>query len=182
MTRLNRFFPQGRRILPIGLAGLLVLALVYWHLFFGSLTAPFAKATEQPIPFSHQIHAGKYQIDCLYCHGAAAKSRIADLPSVKKCYDCHKLQGETGFLRNKAAIATHWEQKEPIAWVRVYDLPDHVYFTHRQHLEAGIECAACHGDVASRDVVRRARELKMGWCLDCHKEHKAPIECATCHI
>jgi len=79
-------------------------------------------------------------------------------------------------------LEAYGKKQEPIPWVRVYSLPDHVYFPHMMHVRAGVACAACHGDVAAMDLVTRSADLKMGWCLECHRQNKASIDCLTCHI
>ena len=134
----------------------------------------------QPIHFSHQIHAGEYGIHCLYCHSYAEVSRSAGVPDVETCRNCHIIIG-----RDKPEVKklmNYWKEKETIPWVKVHDLPDHVYFPHKMHVSAGVECTNCHGDVASMDRIKRVSSLKMGWCLSCHKENAASIDCWTCHI
>ncbi len=78
-------------------------------------------------------------------------------------------------------LMTYWEKKEPIPWVRVYGVPDHVYFPHMMHIRAGLVCTTCHGEVAAMQRITRSVKIKMGWCLNCHKQHKASIDCWTCH-
>lgn len=133
----------------------------------------------QPIAFSHKIHAGENGIPCLYCHRAAPKSTVAGIPAVADCRACHLF-----IARDKPEIQklrTYWDKKEPIPWVRVYGVPDHVYFPHMMHIRAGLVCSTCHGEVASMAHVTRSVKLEMGWCLSCHKQHKASIDCWTCH-
>ncbi len=134
----------------------------------------------QPIHFSHQIHAGENGIHCLYCHSYAEVSRSAGVPDVETCRNCHIIIG-----RDKPEVKklmNYWKEKETIPWVKVHDLPDHVYFPHKMHVRAGVECTNCHGDVASMDRIKRVSSLKMGWCMSCHKEKAASIDCWTCHI
>jgi hypothetical protein len=78
-------------------------------------------------------------------------------------------------------LMTYWENKQPIPWVRVYWVPDFVYFPHMMHIRAGRACAECHGDVAAMTRVTRKQKIEMGWCLNCHRQHKASIDCWTCH-
>jgi hypothetical protein len=133
----------------------------------------------QPLSFSHKTHAGDNGMACLFCHRLATKSRIAGIPSVADCRSCHL------FISPDAAEITklmgYWEKQEPIPWARVYSVPDHVYFPHMMHLRAGLACASCHGEVAAMDRVTRSVNLKMGWCMDCHKQKKAGIDCWMCH-
>lgn len=133
---------------------------------------------DQPIAFSHKIHAGENQVPCLYCH-TADRSRSAGVPAVATCMGCHKVTARNQPQVQK--LAAYWDRKEPIPWVRVHNLPDHVQFTHEPHIRAGIECAACHGPVETMDVVRQVESLKMGWCIKCHERDEASTDCATCH-
>ena len=134
----------------------------------------------QPIAFSHKLHAGTNGIHCLYCHRYAPKSPLAGIPSVADCRACHL------YISPKAPeimkLLGYWEKQEPIAWVRVHSLPDFVYFPHMMHIRAKIDCSACHGEVATMERISRTASLKMGWCLECHRQHKASIDCWTCHI
>jgi hypothetical protein len=134
----------------------------------------------QPIIFSHKLHAGSHGIPCLYCHRYAPKSRLAGIPAVADCRACHLyIAPESPEIKK---ILGYWDRREPISWVRVNSLPDHVYFPHMMHIRARIDCSACHGDVAAMERITRAASLKMGWCLGCHRQHKASIDCWTCHI
>ena len=134
----------------------------------------------QPIAFSHKLHAGTNGIPCLFCHRYAATSSVAGIPAVADCRDCHRYIAAYASEIDK--LMKYWERKEPIPWVRVYWLPDHVYFPHKMHIRAKIDCRTCHGDVAAMERITRKVHLKMGWCLGCHRQHKANIDCWTCHI
>ena len=139
------------------------------------------RAPAQPIEFSHKIHAGDNSIPCLYCHSQAERSRVAGVPNVKRCMGCHNI------IKTDAPeiikLAAYWEKKEPIPWIKVHNLPDHVYFPHKRHIKAGLECKMCHGDVAGMSRVTRIAPLKMGWCLKCHTQRnvKNGRDCWTCH-
>jgi mono/diheme cytochrome c family protein len=129
-------------------------------------------APEQPIAFSHKIHAGQYEIDCQYCHTGASKGKNATIPSVNICMNCHN-QIKTGTLTGDAEIGKiirAYEQNKPIEWVRVHNLPDLAYFNHSQHVAVGnVDCETCHGPIREMDVVRQHSLLTMGWCIDCHR-------------
>ena len=122
---------------------------------------------DQPIAFPHRVHAGDNRIACLYCHGAARTSRYAGIPSASLCTSCHDLlEKQTGEIeRLKEAV----QLGHPIAWVKVHNLPDHVYFNHSQHVVSGVACQRCHGAVERMDRVAQTAPLTMGWCLDCHR-------------
>jgi mono/diheme cytochrome c family protein len=140
-------------------------------------------APEQPIKFSHEIHAGQNQIACVYCHSGVEKSKHANIPSANVCMNCHAyiqegaVSGKEEINKIYAALDYNPEtrvygpNKKPIEWIRVHNLPDHVYFNHSQHVKVGkIECTECHGAVDSMAVVKQNSPLTMGWCIDCHRK------------
>ncbi len=128
---------------------------------------------EQPIAFSHKIHAGQYEIDCKYCHTGVTKGKNATIPSLNVCMNCHN-QIKSGTTTGEAEIGKivrAFNENKPIEWVRVHNLPDLAYFNHSQHVNVGnIECQTCHGPVQEMDVVRQHSLLTMGWCIDCHRK------------
>jgi hypothetical protein len=123
----------------------------------------------QPIAFSHRIHAGESKIPCLYCHFGARKSRHAGIPADSVCMNCHSiLSTQTREVEKlKEALLQH----RPIAWVKVHNLPDFVYFNHSQHVLSGVACQICHGPIETMDRVKQVSPLTMGWCLKCHRAH-----------
>ncbi len=134
-----------------------------------------AYAPLQPIKFSHEVHAGLNQTDCFYCHSTAEYSKSAGIPSVNVCMNCHLIvrEGTNSGKFEIDKIYHAFENNIPIEWVRVHNLPDHVFFSHAQHVGAGkLDCAECHGPVEEMDVLTQHADLSMGWCLDCHKTRK----------
>lgn len=126
-------------------------------------------APQQPIPFSHKLHAGENKIDCNYCHTGVRKAKHANIPSPNICMNCHN-QVKTDSPEIKKIYASI-ENNEPIKWVRIHNLPDLAYFNHSQHVKVGgIECETCHGPIKEMEVVRQYSELTMGWCIDCHRK------------
>ena len=123
----------------------------------------------QPLAFSHKLHAGDNHIACLYCHYGARTSRHAGIPSASVCMGCHGMLGKQTVDLEKLKEAVQLER--PIAWVKVHNLPDFVYFNHSQHVVSGVACARCHGRVEEMDRMEQSAPLTMGWCLDCHREH-----------
>ncbi len=126
-------------------------------------------APEQPIPFSHQRHAGQFQIPCLYCHGSAEYAEFASVPGLETCMNCH-----TMVLPNSPwiqQVKKAYDEKKPIAWVKVHVLPDFVYFNHSRHVSAGVQCQTCHGPVETMEKVYQFSKLNMGWCIDCHRNN-----------
>ena len=152
---------------------------------------------EQPIYYSHTVHAGVNQISCLYCHGGAQESKHANIPSVNVCMNCHmgineyakgpKIYREDGTeVDGTAEIQKLYKfagwnpdtkqysgEGKPIEWIRIHNLPDHVYFNHAQHVNAGKQqCQTCHGEIQKMDEVYQFSDLSMGWCVNCHRETK----------
>jgi DNA-directed RNA polymerase subunit RPC12/RpoP len=107
---------------------------------------------EQPIFFSHVIHAGSYQIACQYCHSGARRSNAAGVPSVERCMGCHKIVAAEGNPEVKK-LHGYWDRQEPIPWVRIFKVPEHAQFTHKQHVQAGVQCQTCHGRIEAMERV-----------------------------
>lgn len=154
----------------------------------------------QPIYYSHTVHAGTNQINCQYCHSGAYQGKQATIPSVNVCMNCHqaineyngdklyneageevdgtaeikKLYKYAGFEEGKPWDA---EKAKPIEWVRIHNLPDHVYFNHAQHVKAGqVACQTCHGEIQKMGEVKQFTDLSMGWCINCHRETKVQFK------
>lgn len=161
---------------------------------------------EQPIFYSHKVHAGTNQISCLYCHGGAQDSKQASIPSVNTCMNCHKsiskYEGPDELVREdgtkvdgtaeiaklyayagwNAATKTYNpdnnkdgmpDGSKPIEWVKIHNLPDHVYFNHSQHIKVGKQqCQTCHGNIQEMPEVYQFNNLSMGWCINCHRDTK----------
>ncbi len=139
----------------------------------------YEEAPDQPIAFSHKKHVGELELECTVCHENVDRSIHASVPPVATCMSCHE-----GVATDKPEIqklTKYWLDKEPIPWAQVHKVKDHVYFTHKRHIKAGLDCANCHGEVAVMEKIRRVSSLKMGWCVDCHKSKNAPLDCYTCH-
>jgi cytochrome c2 len=158
-------------------------------------------APSQPIFYSHKVHAGINQVNCLYCHGGAQDGKHSNIPSVNVCMNCHlaineykgtaKLYTEEGKEVNGTAEIQKlykyanftpgkpWDasKAQAIPWVRIHNLPDHVYFNHSQHVKAGkVQCQTCHGEITKMDEVKQFSDLSMGWCVNCHRETKVQFK------
>ena len=135
---------------------------------------------DQPLPYSHKTHAGTLGLPCTTCHTNPDPGNMMTFPSTVKCMSCHR-----SVATNKPAIkqlAALSKTGQPIPWVRVYKILPGVNWSHRKHLEAGMKCQMCHGQVAEMDRMSEATSVTtMGVCLSCHKEHGAPLVCSTCH-
>ena len=135
---------------------------------------------KQPIPYDHSLHAGKYKIDCQYCHANAEVSRHATVPSLNICMNCHLTVGNGPDIKK---LRDAYNNNKPIEWVKVHMLPDFVHFNHKRHVRKGVKCQTCHGAIETMKTVRQVKDLSMGWCVTCHRkpEHNAPLNCSTCH-
>ncbi|MCB0414041.1 MAG: cytochrome c3 family protein [Bdellovibrionales bacterium] len=136
---------------------------------------------EQPIPFSHELHAGTNKMDCKYCHTTSEVSRHASVPSLNICLNCHLVvKADSPWIQQ---IQEKGMSGESIPWKKVHLLPDHVKFNHSAHVNKGKTCQTCHGPVETMPVVYQYNDLSMGWCVNCHRqpENNAPITCGTCH-
>ncbi|MDF1672700.1 MAG: c-type cytochrome [Vicingaceae bacterium] len=186
-----------------------IVAAVIIVLFFGGLLDLMDGAfkigvhqgykPEQPIKFSHKIHAGDDKIDCNYCHSSARHSKTSGIPSLNVCMNCHKaIDGSSGktfmydgkqysmteeiqkiydYLDYDKETQTYGDNPTPVKWVKVHNLPDHVFFSHEQHVTVGEQkCQTCHGPVEEMEVVDQHAPLTMKWCVECHKETAVSTE------
>ena len=178
-------------------------------------------APEQPIPYSHRLHAGELGIPCLYCHSGAEKSRHAGIPSANVCMNCHRFVTASLLdVRAEDQLAATEGRKprlivspslrplydalglgddlkpdpnrtpQSIEWIRVHRVPDYVYFDHRPHVAAGVDCRRCHGAIETMERVGQVESLSMGWCVNCHRHESedpsqspvsASTDCSACH-
>ncbi len=167
---------NSRRLLP--LLVLVLLAVGAWA-FLDSFSN-VGYTPKQPVAFSHKMHAGTQKIPCLYCHASAERSRHATVPSVNVCMNCHTVaRTDRPDIQKITAL---YNADKPIPWVRVHRLPDYVYFSHRWHIAKGFPCQKCHGPVEKMNEIRQVSSLKMGWCIDCHRQNGASQECNVCHL
>ncbi len=164
---------------PYRAVHLLVLLVAGFHLVETTVQEAIAigrskgYSPDQPIKFSHEIHAGQNRIACNYCHTTAEYSKSAGIPSANVCLNCHELIRE-GTNSGRWEIDKIHEVKEsntPVEWVRVYNLPDHAFFSHAQHVGvASLECRECHGAVEEMYRIEAVTDISMGWCIECHRE------------
>lgn len=130
-------------------------------------------APDQPIKFSHAVHAEQNGIECLYCHSEAGHSKTAGFPTAQLCMNCHTVvrEGTNSGAFEISKISAAIEKNIPIRWIRIHKLPDHAFFSHAQHVGvAGIDCEDCHGDVKSMHIMKQHSDLSMGFCVNCHRE------------
>jgi len=147
-------------------------------------------APNQPIAFSHKLHAGVMRIDCKYCHTGVTVSSNATIPPVSTCMNCHSVA-----RKNKPEIiklTKYYEENTALPWKRIHRVPDYAYFNHSVHVNRGINCSSCHGRIETMDAVAQVSEFTMAACLNCHRNapsilqdmpkiQKGPDNCSTCH-
>lgn len=144
-----------------------------------------AQTSVHPIAFPHNTHAGDFQIDCQYCHFSAERSVDAGIPPVSSCMGCHLIISGRNKPEEVQKLRDFWAKGEPIPWVRIYRVPDHVKFPHMRHVAkdgGALECQECHGQVEEIEVIEEVEQpLKMGWCVQCHRDNDASTDCTVCH-
>ncbi len=144
----------------------------------------------QPIAFSHKLHAGTMQIDCKYCHVGATVSPHALVPAVSTCMNCHAIAKKDSPEIRK--LTAYYEAGIALPWKRIHKVPDYAYFNHSAHVNAGIKCETCHGNVENMDADVEVRDFTMAECLNCHRNatttlasipgiKNGPDNCWTCH-
>lgn len=199
--------PFYRNKTYIALATILLFIIGGYYTIQGAVGLGRSKdyQPEQPIYFSHKVHAGVNQINCMYCHAGAWESKTAMIPSINVCMNCHqsittysgaelvhedghkidgtgeikKLLNYAGFTPGAGAV---WDpsKAKPIEWVKIHNLPDHVYFNHAQHIRAGkVQCQTCHGEITAMDEVKQFSDLSMGWCINCHRTTRVDFPDST---
>ena len=156
--------------------------------YFWPIDSVFVVTPEQPIDFPHPPHVERAGIDCVFCHRTVGTSATASIPPLQQCMNCHQIVATES--AEVAKLAAAWDTGEPIQWIRVHRLPDHVRFVHESHISFFTEqdtvppsavCSVCHGDVGAMTTVSQVEQLQMGFCVDCHRRNNAPTDCTTCH-
>ena len=155
----------------LGVVPLYLIGLVWYG--FSPKTVAVGYAPEQPIPYSHALHAGELGLDCRYCHNTVEKAAMAAIPPTETCMNCHQ-RVKTKSVKLEP-LREAWASGAPVEWLKVHDLPDYTYFNHSAHVTRGVGCASCHGRIDQMDVVFQHEELSMGWCLDCHRQPEAHL-------
>ncbi len=172
---MSSLFPRWMNTLPtaLGLVGAGATAAAIggvWYYFTPSYWEVGYMPTQPGNGFNHQIHAGKLGMDCLYCHTNVESSSHSNVPPVATCYGCHAENRMTTPTAEKVGfIREAYANDEPIPWREIHILPDYVQFPHLAHVNAGVSCYSCHGQIAGMPVVHQVENLAMGWCLDCHR-------------
>ena len=190
INQFKLFISKNRNVAFVSLACVIVILKFSFDTMLG-VGVYSQYQPEQPIAFSHKVHAGENGVDCNYCHSSARNSKHSGIPAANVCMNCHtyinegaitgtteisKIYDAIGFDPDTRTYIEGYEQK-PIKWVRIHNLPDLSYFNHSQHVVAGkVECQTCHGPIEEMDVVYQHAELTMGWCIDCHRTTEVSME------
>jgi hypothetical protein len=181
------FFPRWTNLFPLKIAicaGSVLAGVVLAVTYYATpKTLAVGYQPSQPIPFSHKIHVEQLGIDCRYCHSFVDVAGHSNVPSGNTCWNCHEhIQRDSPKLtplhRSMNPSFPGYDGK-PIEWVRIHKLPEFAYFDHSAHVNRGISCQSCHGDVNQMEVVYQVESLSMGWCLECHRApeaHLRPLE------
>jgi len=174
---MSDIFPKWTNHLPLQLAmGALIVGAAVTAGAWYYMTPAYANVGYQPIQpvaFSHEIHAGQLGVDCRYCHSAVEKSWYSNVPSASTCMNCHSqvLKDDPKL----ALVRESFQTGKPIPWIQIHKVPDYVYFNHSVHVNRGVSCVKCHGQINHLDEVRQEKPLSMSFCLDCHRDPAANI-------
>jgi len=177
-------FPKwANYLLPaiiVGVLGGVFYAPTVVGLGFSPQTLAVGYSPEQPVPYSHALHAGQLGIDCRYCHNTVEKTAFASLPPTQTCMNCHSMIRTAS--PKLAPVRQSWATGKPVEWVKVHNLPQYVFFNHSAHVNHGVGCIECHGRIDRMEQVSQAKPLSMGWCLECHRDpgsHLRPKDVAV---
>jgi hypothetical protein len=166
-------FPKWQNKVPLVILGVIgpvvtIAAIASVWYYFSPRFTDVGYMPEQPVPYSHKLHAGELGIDCRYCHTGVEVASSARVPPTQTCMNCHsKIKTKSLDLH---LVRESYAEDKPIEWVRIHKTPDYAYFEHSAHIQAGVGCESCHGRIDQMVVVSLAEPLNMGWCLDCHRE------------
>jgi len=169
------FHRSFNTISKASIVGLVLLLVAIGAAATAMFRSPYAtRATEpitQPVPFSHKHHVNGLGVDCRYCHTTVETAAFADIPPIETCMSCHsQIWVDSPMLE---PVRRSFRTGEPLEWVRVHDLPDFVYFDHSIHVNKGVGCVTCHGQVDQMPLTWQQNTLYMEWCLECHRQPEA---------
>jgi hypothetical protein len=166
------FHPSANTIARGSILGVVLLSgvvgAVLWYIENSPYVTWAGVIREQPVPFSHEHHVGGLGIDCRYCHAQVEDSNFAGLPPTKTCMTCHSVLWTNAQMLQP--VRDSWRDGRPIIWQRVHNLPHYVYFDHSIHVNKGVGCVTCHGQVDRMPLMYQNATLQMAWCLNCHRQ------------
>jgi hypothetical protein len=164
-------FKKWVSLLAIG--GPVYLTVLIWSCAQNPNTLRIGYQPDQPVPYSHALHAGELGLDCRYCHSTVERGAKAALPPAATCMNCHSQVWKDS--DKLLPIRQAFYENQPVHWVRVHDLPDYVYFNHSAHVTRGVGCETCHGRIDQMVQVYQHAPLTMQWCIDCHRNPDAVL-------
>ncbi len=179
-TLIPQWIDRARPLVGLLIVGVPLYLVGLFYYGASPKTIDVGYMPEQPVPFSHALHAGKLGMDCRYCHTTVERAAHAALPSTEICMNCHARIGVN--QPSLSPVRQSYAEGTPVPWIRVHDLPDFVYFDHSAHISRGVSCVSCHGRVDRMEKVYQAEPLRMGWCIECHRNpepHLRPVEFVT---
>jgi len=169
---MSKIFPKSANALPLqiliflGVLGGVAAAGITYYATPAYLRVGYAPV--QPVPFEHSLHAGQLGIDCRYCHAAVEKSATSSIPAAQTCMNCHRtIKAQSPLLE---VVRQSEQTGDPVPWIKIHNNPDYVYFNHSVHVNRGVSCVECHGQVNRMRVVQQDKPHSMSWCLDCHRD------------
>ncbi|MBZ2183890.1 MAG: cytochrome c family protein [Bryobacter sp.] len=151
----------------------------YLAVLLGCVLLWAGEGPKQPLAFSHKQHAGTLNLKCATCHVNPAPGEMMTFPAEAKCMGCHQVIKKDSEEIQK--LARFFQEKKRVPWVRVYQVPTFVYWSHKSHSDAGLTCEKCHGEVVGLEVMAKVKDLSMGSCMDCHRQMKVSNDCTFCH-
>ena len=168
---------ENNRIVIFSVGSCIVLVILFLYFFY--LSPEENLGAKQPIPFSHQVHAGVKAIPCQFCHPYVDRSTFPGIPPVEKCFYCHKY-----IISNHPEVRKehkYLETMTPVPWIKVNYVPETTFFKHQCHIRKGVACAECHGQIETMDRIKGIR-FEMGFCVTCHRQRKVNLDCwLACH-
>ena len=174
------FHPSANTFSRVSLFGAVFFVGGLLYLGYVLVRSPYQTAVrvveEQPVQFMHNHHVSQLGIDCRYCHTNVEWASNPGMPTTETCMSCHS-QVWTGSPLLEPVRAS-WRDNKPISWTKVHDLPDFVYFHHGIHVQKGVRCTTCHGDVSEMPFMYKDQPMTMEWCLECHRNpepRKGPV-------
>ncbi len=168
---MSDIFPKWTNKLPVRLlTGAFVVGTALtagvWYYFTPKYTRVGYQPI-QPVSFSHAVHVGQVGLDCRYCHSAVEKSWYSNIPTASTCMNCHNQLLPTD--TRLALVRESAQTGKTIPWVQIHKTPDYVYFNHSVHVNRGVSCVECHGQIDQMDEVYHAKSFSMSFCLECHR-------------
>jgi hypothetical protein len=174
-------FPAWSNSVPLKVVVALLMSATaatggVWYYFSNSYTN-VGYAPVQPVPYSHALHVGQLGLDCRYCHTFVDRSEHANIPGPSVCMNCHSpdlgnVKGDSPLL---SPIRDSFASGQPVEWVKIHNVPDYVYFNHSVHVNRGVSCVECHGQINEMDTVAQAKSLSMAFCLECHRDPELKV-------